>query len=261
MGGSQLECLSDKKQHWAEHTEACPAGAPRVGPGTMPQTLLDASQQTTEQSSTSANGPLPPPPANDHNSQVSLSPCPPSKRVAGYVIRGVCLTAASFHLGPGSLVGLKDIPNTRPGAPGLGQVGTTGGGWPCAQSSEGSQPAPPPSRGALQRAGGTRGGGVRLWPARDPPIVRGQAVGPNATFTAETTVVSTGDRGWRAAAGSSGWGARAWSRPPLTEEKEAWPDPGPWTSPLGPVLGGAQDSLQVLGQRADDRLDVQLCPL
>lgn len=113
-------------------------------------------------------------PANDHNSQVSLSPCPPARRVAGYVIRGVCLTAASFHLGLGSLVGLKDIPNTRPGAPGLGQVGTTGGGWPCAQSSEGSQPAPPPSRGALQRAGGTRGGWVRLWPARDPPIVRVQ---------------------------------------------------------------------------------------
>lgn len=47
----------------------------------------------------------------------------------------------------------------------------------------------------------------------------------------------------------------------LTGEQEARPDPGPANVPVGPVLGRAQDSLQVLGQGADGRLNVQPRPL
>lgn len=81
---------------------------------------------------------------------------------------------------------------------------------------------------------------------------------PNANFTAGTVVVlSRGPN--QGTAGSS-----CLAGLPLTGEQGAQTDTdpqgheGPWTMPFGPVLGRAQDSLQILGREADDCPNIQL---
>lgn len=122
-------------------------------------------------------------------------------------------------------------------------------GWPRAQISKGSQPAWPslqPRRGGWESGSGTH-------------VIHQQSA-PGCSFKCHLySREDHGAGGWNSK--GYGWQSSRSVGAALTGEKEARPDPGASNVPVGPVLGRAEDSLQVLGQGADGRLNVQPRPL
>lgn len=162
---------------------------------------------------------------------------------------GLCSPASFSRPGLGSLARLKDTSNATSGSPqGSGRWGSWGR-RPRAQISMGSQPARPslqPRRGGRGRGSGTH-------------AIRQQSA-PGCGSKCHLYCREDGGAGGWNGRGRGGQGSRSVGAA-LTGEKEARPGPGPSNVPVGPVLGRAQDSLQVLGQGADGCLYVQLCPL
>lgn len=141
------DSLSDKQHHWAEHTEARPAGCSKSGTqDDAPDPLGSPPKYYRAELRPCKEALAPPQPVTI----TAKSLGPHARRLAGCEERSLP-TAAPFCPGLGSLVGLMDTASTRPGAPELGQVGTAGGGWPRARAmrapSQPCLPAPGPCRG------------------------------------------------------------------------------------------------------------------
>lgn len=112
-----------------------------------------------------------------------------------------------------------------------------------------TRPLPPPAVEDRWGPGRSEAG-----PAQNPQTVRDQTVIPNVILLLHK---GGSGRGAEAEVGAQGWEPQLGGGLPSKGEG-TWQTQAPRTTQVGPVLGRAQDCLQVLGQGANNCINVQL---